>query len=132
VLFKPGGVIATMGLTPTPSVTPVASTTPSNATPTPAAAQEEPELIKARAAEAEERYQDAIRLYGEYQVKHALDNDPRVREILDHKLELEKFFGLVNTGLFEMNMGDYAEAERNYKDALMLRPEGLKKAQSKK
>src|SRR5262245_9521461 len=87
VLFKPGGVIATMGLTPTPSVTPVASTTPSNATPTPAVAQEEPELVKARTAEAEERYQDAIMLYGQYQIKHALDNDPRVREIIDHKLE---------------------------------------------
>jgi eukaryotic-like serine/threonine-protein kinase len=137
VLFKPGGVIATMGLTPTPSVTPVASTTPSNATPTPAAAQEEPELVKARTAEAEERYQDAIILYGQYQIKHALDNDPRVMEIIDHKLELEKFFGFVNMGLFEMSQGDYGEAERNYKDALMLRPdskvaqEGLKKAQSK-
>jgi tetratricopeptide (TPR) repeat protein len=127
-----------MGLTPTPNATPVATATPSNATPTPAVAQEEPEVIKARAAEAEERYQDAIRLYGQYQEKHALDdNDPRVREILDHKRELEKFFGFVNMGLFEMGQGDYAEAERNYKDALMLRPdskqaqEGLKKVQSK-
>jgi serine/threonine protein kinase len=138
VLFKPGGVIATMGLTPTPSVTPDAATTPSNATPTPAVTQEEPEVIKARQAEAEERYQDAIMLYGQYQIKHALDdNNPRVREILNHKSQLEKFFGFVNMGLFEMSQGDYAEAERNYADAVMLRPdsklaqEGLKKAKSK-
>lgn len=133
VLLKPGGAIATNDPTPTPNVTPVA------ATPSPAVTQEEPEVIKARAAEAEERYQDAIILYGQYQIKHALDDkDPRVREILDHKLELEKFFGFVNMGLFQLNMGDFAEAERNYADALMLRPdsklaqEGLNKAKSKK
>jgi eukaryotic-like serine/threonine-protein kinase len=132
VLLKPGGAIATNDPTPTPDVTPVA------ATPSPAVKQEEPELVNARQAEADERYQEAIMLYGQYQVKHALDNDPGVREILDHKLQLEKFFGFVNMGLFEMNKGDYSEAERNYADALMLRPDskvaqdGLKKAKSQK
>ncbi|HEY8460784.1 MAG TPA: serine/threonine-protein kinase, partial [Blastocatellia bacterium] len=135
VLFKPGGVLSSNNPTPTPAASPDAS--PDAASPTPAVAQEEPELIKARQAEAEERYQEALFLYGQYQVKHAMDDDPRVREILDHKAELEKFFGLVNMGLFLLNKGDYAEAERNYADALMLRPdsklaqEGLNKAKSR-
>jgi hypothetical protein len=40
-------------------------------------------------------------------------------------------------GLFQLNIEDYAEAERNYRDALMLRPdsklaqEGLNKAKAK-
>jgi hypothetical protein len=131
VLLKPFGAIATNDPTPTPVASPIA------ASPSPAFSEEEPELVRARQAESEERYQDAIRLYGEFQVKHALDTDPRVREILDHKGKLEKFFGLINTGLFEMNMKDYAEAERNYADALMLFPdsktaqEGLNKAKSR-
>jgi eukaryotic-like serine/threonine-protein kinase len=132
VLLKPGGVLSSNDPTPTPDASPVATT------PTPAVAQEEPELIKARQAEAEERYQEAIMLYGQFQMNHSLDdNDPRVRKILDHKTELEKFYGFVNMGVFQLNIEDYAEAERNYRDALMLRPdsklaqEGLNKAKSK-
>jgi tetratricopeptide (TPR) repeat protein len=133
VLFKMGGALlsaATNDPTHTPTATPIP------ATPTPTVTQEEPELKKAQEAEAEERYQEAIMLYGQYQVKHALDTDPRVKEVLDHKRKLEDFFGMFNMGMFEMNKGDYAAAERNYADALKLRPdsklaqEGLKKAQS--
>ncbi|HEU0183750.1 MAG TPA: hypothetical protein VFS27_00435, partial [Blastocatellia bacterium] len=85
-------------------------------------------------AESEERYQEALMLYGQFQIKHALDNDPHVKKVLDHKLQLEKFFGFLNMGIFQLNKGDYSEAERNYRDALTLRPdsklaqEGLKKA----
>ncbi|HZF40821.1 MAG TPA: serine/threonine-protein kinase [Blastocatellia bacterium] len=131
VLLKPGGALssaATTDSTPTPSATPIA------ATPSPAVTQEAPELIKARVAEAEERYSEAISLYGQYLV--ARPSDPGINEIKAHKNELQKFFGLFNTGMFEMNKGDYAEAKRNYADALKLRPdsklaqEGLKKARS--
>jgi eukaryotic-like serine/threonine-protein kinase len=139
VAFKMGGALlsaATNDPTPTPTATPIPAT-PIPDTPTPAVTQEEPELKKAQEAEAEERYQEAIMLYGQYQVKHALDTDPRVKEVLEHKRKLEDFFGTFNMGVFEMNKGDYAAAERNYTDALKLRPdsklaqEGLKKAQSK-
>jgi len=138
LLLKQGDALssaATNLSTPTSTATPIPAT-PIPATPSPDGAQED-ELKNAREAETEERYQQAIILYGQYQVKHALDTDPRVKEVLDHKLELEKFYGLVNMGVFETSKGDYAAAERNYADALKLRPdskmaqEGLKKAKSK-
>jgi len=110
--------------TPTPALTP----TP--------AAQEDPRLKQARDAEAEERYKDAIMIYGEYLAEHALDTNPRVKEIQTHSTDLGKFYGLINMGEFEMNKHDFAEAERNYVDALKLRPDsklaqtGLEKAKS--
>ncbi|HEU0185055.1 MAG TPA: serine/threonine-protein kinase, partial [Blastocatellia bacterium] len=54
VVLKPGGVLSSNDPTPTPDASPVA------ATPTPDVTQEEPELIKARQAESEERYQEAL------------------------------------------------------------------------
>ncbi|MGH9767177.1 MAG: hypothetical protein ACREAB_07055, partial [Blastocatellia bacterium] len=75
--------------------------------------------------------------YGEYLAEHALDTDPRVKEIETHKLKLGEFYGLINMGEFEMNKQDYAEARRNYSDALKLRPgsklaqAGLAKAESR-
>ncbi|MGH9936484.1 MAG: serine/threonine protein kinase [Blastocatellia bacterium] len=130
---------ATNVSTTTPSATPTPDATPiPAATPTPAATQEDARLIKARKAEANERYYDAIILYGEYLVEHALDTAQGVKDIQNHKTELEKFFGLINGGKFEMNsMRDYAAAERSYTEALKLRPdsklaqEGLKKAKSR-
>lgn len=108
--------------TPTPTLTP----TP--------AAQEDPRLKRAREAEAEERYRDAIILYNEYAAANALA--PRTKEIQAHSTKLGEFYGLVNMGEFEMNKQDYAEAERNFTDALKLRPDsklaqaGLEKAKS--
>jgi serine/threonine protein kinase len=106
-------------------------------TPTPTATPEDARLKQAREAEAEERYKDAIMIYGEYLAKHALDTDPGVKEIQTHSTKLNKFFGLINMGEFLMNMKDYGEAERNYADALKLRPDsklaqtGLEKAKSR-
>lgn len=108
----------------------------STTTPASAAPQEDERLRKAREAEAEERYYDAIILYGEYLVDHALDTSPGIKKVQDHKTELEDFFGLISMGDFEMNMRNYAEAKRNFSDALKLRPEskvaqnGLAKAES--
>jgi serine/threonine protein kinase len=127
VVLKPGGVLSSNDPTPTPGASPTA-------TPTPEVAQEAPELIKARAAEAEERYSEAILLYGQYLAAHP--SDPGFNDIKAHSDELRKFSGFLNMGIFQLDKGEYAEAERNYRDALMLRPdsklaqEGLKKATS--
>src|SRR5262249_3887977 len=110
--------------TPTPTLTP----TP--------AAQEDPRLKQERDAEAEESYEDAIMIYGEYLAEHALDTDQGVKKIRTHSTRLNEFYGLINMGDFEMNKHDFAEAERNYVDALKLRPDsklaqtGLEKAKS--
>lgn len=116
---------------------PPTAATASATTPTPAALQEDARLKQAREAEAQERYRDAIILYGEYLAEHALDTSPGVKEIESHKLKLGDFFGLISMGEFEMNKRDYAEAKRNYADALKLRPEsklaqaGLAQAESR-
>ena len=114
------------------------NTTPTPAiSPTPTATPEDARLRQARVAEADERYKDAIMLYGEYLAEHALDTDPGVKEIRTHSSKLNEFYGLFNLGDFCMNKQDYAEAERNYADALKLRPDsklaqaGLEKAKAK-
>jgi serine/threonine protein kinase len=114
------------------------STTTPGPTPTPGAVQEDARMKKARELEANERYYDALILYGEYLVEHALDTDPGVKEIQTHKTRLDEFFSLINQGEFQTNIKDYAAAERSYTEALKLRPDsklaqvGLKKAQSQR
>jgi len=121
-----------------PTAPTTSSTTTPGPTPTPGAAQEDARLKKARELEANERYYDAIILYGEYLVEHALDTDPRVKEIQAHKTRLDEFFSLINLGEFQTTTKDYAAAERSYTEALKLRPDsnlaqaGLKKAQSQR
>jgi tetratricopeptide (TPR) repeat protein len=119
-----------------PTAPTTGSTTTPGPTPIPGAAQEDPRLKKAREAEANERYYDAIILYGQYLAEHALDTDPGVKEIQTRKSRLDEFFVLINQGEFQTNIKDYAAAERSYTEALKLRPDsnlaqaGLKKAQS--
>jgi tetratricopeptide (TPR) repeat protein len=121
-----------------PSAPATSSTTTPGPAPTPAAAQEDWRLKKAREAEANERYYDAIILYGQYLAEHALDTDPGVKEIQTRKTRLDEFFALINQGEFQTNIKDYAAAERSYTEALKLRPDsklaqaGLKKAQSQR
>jgi serine/threonine protein kinase len=120
-------------LSPAPTTS---STTTPGPTPAPDAMQEDARLKKAREAEANERYSDAIIQYGDYLVEHALDTDPGVKEIQARKARVEEFFILINQGEFQTNTKDYAAAERSYTEALKLRPDsklaqaGLKKAQS--
>jgi serine/threonine protein kinase len=121
-----------------PTAPTTGSTTTSGPTPIPGVAQEDERLKKAREAEANERYYDAIILYGQYLAEHALDTDPGVKEIQTHKSRLDEFFSLINLGEFQTTTKDYAEAERSYTEALKLRPDsklaqaGLKKAQSQR
>jgi serine/threonine-protein kinase len=132
--------------TPTPGATPIlglstpaTDTTPiPDAAPTPDATQVDARLKKAREAEANERYYDAILLYGQYLVDHALDKDPGVEKIRIHQTKLNEFYSLINLGESHTITGDYAAAERDYTEALKLRPDsklaqaGLKKAQSQR
>ncbi|MGE0130311.1 MAG: protein kinase [Blastocatellales bacterium] len=122
----------------TPSAATNVSTTTSAAQPvSQPAPQEDARLKQGREAEAQERYRDAIILYGEYLAEHALDTSSGVKEIEAQKTKLEKFYGLISLGEFEMNKQDYAEARRDYAEALKLLPEsklaqaGLAQAESK-
>ena len=147
VMLKPGDSppsATAIGSTPTPSATPIlgVSTPAPDATPigaatlTPADTQNDERLKKAREAEANERYYDAILLYGQYLVDHALDRDPGVEKIRTHQTRLNEFYSLINLGEAHTITGDYAAAERDYTEALKLRPAsklaqaGLQKAQS--
>jgi hypothetical protein len=155
VLLKPGDAppspaandsSPTPGATPIPSATPIVGastpapgTTPIGAaTPTPDDTQNDERLKKAREAEANERYYDAIILYGQYLVEHALDKDPGVEKIRTHQTKLNEFYSLINQGEAHTVTGDPATAESKYTDALRLRPDsklaqaGLKKAQSQR
>jgi eukaryotic-like serine/threonine-protein kinase len=121
-----------------PSAPTTGSTTNTGPAQTPGVVQEDARLKKAQEAEANERYYDAITLYGQYLAEHALDTDPGVKEIRTRKTRLDEFFSLINQGEFQTNIKDYAAAERSYTEALKLRPEsnlaqaGLKKAQSQR
>ncbi len=140
IILLAGGGAAFMFLRQSGAPISAATDTPTLAptvTPTPAATQEDPRVKRAREAESQERYSDAIILYGEYLVEHALDTDPGVKEIQNHKSKLEEFYGLINLAQFEMNKQDYVEARRDYAKALELRPDsklakdGLAKAESR-
>jgi tetratricopeptide (TPR) repeat protein len=113
-LRQSGAPISAATDTPTPAPT---------VTPTPAATQEDPRIKQAREAESEERYKDAINLYGEYLAGHTSDTDPGVKEIKNRKSNLQEFLGLINLAQFEMNKKDYTEARRDYAKALEMRPD---------
>lgn len=92
-----------------------------------AAAQVEDELIRqARGYEEEERYVDAIRLYDEY-----LSSNPQAPDaarLADHAANLKKVQGLLTIAELELSQDDFAEAKRDFAEALKLRPES-KRAQ---
>ncbi|MEK7834422.1 MAG: protein kinase, partial [Acidobacteriota bacterium] len=110
-------------------------TTPSQNAPTP---QVEPVAIavqQARAAEQEERYADAIKLYDDY-----LRDNPQTKDTDTIKtlvVELKKLQGLLTVAELELKQQDFAAAKRDFGEALKLRPEskriqtGLTEAETK-
>jgi tetratricopeptide (TPR) repeat protein len=97
-------------------------------------AQEDARLKQAREAEAQERYLDAVKLYGAYLQENAQATDAAA--LTTRMAELERLHGLLYLAELEMSKQDYAEAKYDYAEALKLRPDskraqdGLAKAES--
>lgn len=103
------------GTQASPTDTPVSIATPA------AAPSENPQLQQARAKEQDELYAEAIRLFDDY-----LKNNPQAADtatVSAHVAELKKLQGLLAVAELGMNQKDYAAAERDYSEALKLRPE---------
>ena len=96
-----------------PTATPAGSATP-------VAPSEPAQLQQARALEQDELYVEAVKLLDEY-----LKNNPQAADaaaISARIAELKKFQGLLAVAELEMNQKDYAAAERDFSEALKLRP----------
>lgn len=103
------------GTQASPTDVPVNATTPA------AAPSENPQLQQARAKEQDELYVEAIRLFDDY-----LKNNPQAADtatVSAHVAELKKLQGLLAVAELGMNQKDYAAAERDYSEALKLRPD---------
>lgn len=101
--------------------TSVASQTPVPAPPVAAAIQQ------GYAAEQEERYVEAIKLYDDY-----LRDNPQTADANSLKTrvaELKKLQGVLTVAELELKQQDYAAAKRDFNEALKLRPES-KRAQT--
>ncbi len=98
------------------------------ATPTtPVAAQENDHLKPMRDLEQQERYAEAIKLYGEY--LQANSQAPDAAKISAQLTDLKKLQGLLAVADLELGKRDYEAARRDYSEALKLRPES-KRAQA--
>jgi serine/threonine-protein kinase len=98
-----------------PTDTPISSATPA------VAPSENPQLQQARAMEQDERYVEAIKLLDEY-----LKNNPPAADaatVSARVAALRKVQGLLAVAELGMNQKDYAAAERDFSEALKLRPE---------
>ncbi len=87
---------------------------------------EDDRLRQAREFEQQERYVDAIKLYGEY-----LSSNPQAPDaarFIEHAANLKKVQGLLTIAELELSQNDFAEAKRDFAEALILRPES-KRAQ---
>ncbi len=78
-------------------------------------------LIRAREYERQERYWEAIAMYEDYLSSHARAADAAV--VAEHVARLKKFQGLLTAAELEMKQQDYRAAMRDYRAALMIKPE---------
>jgi serine/threonine-protein kinase len=105
---------------PTGTTTEVAtSTSPAAASAPPI--QEDDRVRRARVAEGEERYPDAIKLYGDYLT--ANPNAVDYASVKAHLDDIKKFNGHLAVAKTFMNNGDFSEAEKDFAEALKLRPD---------
>ncbi len=137
LLIVVGAMLVFLKQNDTSSTAATGDPTPVPVVPTPTVAQEDARLKQAREAEAEERYKDAIMLYGYYVQEHSLnDADPGVKEIKARWEKPLKFYEQFYEGESQMIKKDYAAAERGYAEALKLIPDskiaqaGLERARS--
>lgn len=101
---------------------PSAETSVATASPTatPVIAKEDDHLKPMRDLEQQERYADAIKLYGEY--LHANSQAADAAAISARLTDLKKLQGLLTVADLELSKQDYAAAKRDYSEALKLRP----------
>lgn len=88
---------------------------------TPAAPSEPAQLQQARALEQDELYVEAVKLLDEY-----LKNNPQAADaaVISARIaELKKIQGLLAVAELGMSQKDYAAAERDFSEALKLRPD---------
>ena len=118
-----------------PPVETSAASLPPVTTSTPAIPQEDARIKQMRDLEQQERYADAIKLYGEYlQANAQTENAANLSARL---ADLKKLQGLLTVADLELSKQDYAAAKRDYSEALKLRPDskraqtGLSQAEAK-
>ncbi len=100
----------------TPSVAPSATSTAATT-----ANAENEQVKQARIAEEQERYADAIKLYDEY-----LNANPQASDhsaIAKQVAELRTLNGHLRMAKFFMDKNDFADAHKDYSNALKLRPD---------
>ncbi|HZS09105.1 MAG TPA: protein kinase [Blastocatellia bacterium] len=103
------------------------SVTDSTPAPTPAPsiqsqpAEEDAGLKQARAWEESENYREAIALYESYRNKHP--DAPDAQATFERSQSLKKLTGLLASADLAMKQQDYAAAQRDYEEALRLRPD---------
>ncbi|HZS06408.1 MAG TPA: serine/threonine-protein kinase [Blastocatellia bacterium] len=86
-----------------------------------ASAAGEAELNQAREHENQERYRDAIAVYLNY--LRSYPNAANAGVIAEHLRQVKEFHGVLAVAEQEMRQQDYEAAERDYKQAVMLRPD---------
>src|SRR5262245_26751658 len=124
-LWQQRGSIAMTKPSPEPSpqsTTPSIKVTPSpKPALSPSVAMQDELLRQARAAEAQERYRDAIQQYEAYL---AVNRDAPEAAALRGRVDLlKKLNGWLVSAEFSMGRKDYVTALRNFHEALQLRPE---------
>ena len=97
------------------------------ATTAPPAAQEGDRFKPMRDLEQQERYAEAIKLYGDYLQANSQAAD--AADISARLADLKKLQGLLTVADLELSQRDYEAAKRDYSEALKLRPES-KRAQA--
>ena len=118
-----------------PSLPSAQTQTPSTSSAVPPVPQVDKRLQQIRDLEQQERYADAIKLYGEYLQTNGQSAD--AANISARLAELKKLQGLLTVADLELSKQDYAAAKRDYSEALKLRPDskraqtGLSEAESK-
>jgi serine/threonine protein kinase len=98
-----------------PTNAPISSATPA------VAPSENPQLQQARTMEQDERYVEAIKLLDEYLQTNAQAADAAT--ISSRVANLKKVQGLLTVAQLGLNQKDYAAAERDFSEALKLRPD---------
>lgn len=101
---------------------PSAETSVATASPTatPVVTKEDDPLKPMQELEQQERYADAIKLYGEYLQANSQAADAAT--ISARLTDLKKLQGLLTVADLELSKQDYAAAKRDYSEALKLRP----------
>jgi serine/threonine-protein kinase len=113
---------------PNPAVTPpesVSSEPASSPTPETAAASVsnagEAELSQAREHESEQRYSEAVAAYESYLRQNP--NGAQSAMVTENLKQLRQFLGVLTLADQELRQQDYEAAERNFKQAITLRPD---------